>query len=97
MTTISVFSDDSNTPALCFARSVSIFDRNSCDWLRMSTHAQQRRRFGRPGVVWVGPDPSDIDDAWAVSSDGRFLVYRDVEFKLALHDLHTRRTRHLSV
>jgi hypothetical protein len=47
--------------------------------------------------VWVGPDPSDIDDDWAVSSDGRFVVYRDATFKLALHDLHTGRTRHVPI
>ncbi len=47
--------------------------------------------------VWIGPHPSDIDDDWAVSSDGRFLVYRDAAFKLALHDLHTGKTRQLPI
>src|SRR4051794_10511020 len=47
--------------------------------------------------VWIGPPPSDVDDHWAVSNDGRFLVYRDPAFKLALYDLHTGGTRHLPI
>jgi Tol biopolymer transport system component len=47
--------------------------------------------------VWVGPKPGDFDDTWAVSSDGRYLAFRDSESRIGVYDLRASRLRSLPV
>src|SRR5262245_53568750 len=47
--------------------------------------------------VWVGPKPGDFDDTWAVSSDGRYLAFRDAESRIGVYDFRASRLRILPV